>query len=69
MNGANRGHILNMLGNVREWTSTVGKDTRMRVTKGGSYLTPKKAIGIGEREETRANEGAPDLGFRCVMEL
>lgn len=69
MNGANRGHILNMLGNVREWTQTVGKDNQMRVTKGGSYLTPKKAIGSGAREETRANEGAPDLGFRCVMEL
>ena len=69
MNGANPGHLLNMLGNVREWTSTEGKEKQMRVTKGGSYLTPKKSIQISAQEETRANEGAPDLGFRCVMLL
>lgn len=69
MNGANPGHLLNMLGNVREWTSTEGKEKQMRVTKGGSYLTPKKFIQISAQEETRANEGASDLGFRCVIAL
>lgn len=67
--GANPGHILNMLGNVREWTRDVGQDKQTRVTKGGSYLTPKKSIQISGGEEVRANEGAADLGFRCVSSL
>lgn len=69
MSSANPGHIVNMLGNVREWTSTPGADPQTRVTKGGSYRTRKADIRMSAGWIERANQGVEDLGFRCVRAL
>ncbi len=66
INGANPGHIRNMLGNVREWVATPDSSQKKVQTKGGSYLSSKKDISIGASTSQSPNQGAPDLGFRCV---
>ena len=68
--GGNPGHILNMLGNVREWTTTADrKDPQKHLTKGGSYKSPRSEISIGEAHAVGINSGAEDVGFRCVREM
>ena len=65
----NPGHLINMLGNVREWTSTPDKHNPQKyITKGGSYLSPRADINIGAGTAASVNSGAPDLGFRCISE-
>ncbi len=67
MQSANPGHILNMLGNVREWTSTPDpQDPQKYITKGGSYQSARAEINISVNVPMPVNSGAPDLGFRCV---
>lgn len=67
MQSANPGHILNMLGNVREWTSTPDpQDPQKYITKGGSYQSGRSEINISVNVPMPVNSGAPDLGFRCV---
>ena len=64
---ANPGHLINMLGNVREWTSTAdAQDKQKHHTKGGSYLSERADINIGATVLSPVNSGANDLGFRCV---
>ena len=64
---ANPGHLSHILGNVREWTSTpVPQNLQKRYVKGGSYLSKKNDIRISAHQEQLANQGAPDIGFRCV---
>ena len=68
--GGNPGHILNMLGNVREWTTTADrKDPQKHLTKGGSYRSPREEISIGASVSVGINSGADDVGFRCVREI
>lgn len=66
INGANPGHIRNMLGNVREWVTTPDSSQKKVQTKGGSYLSSKKDISIGASISQSPNQGAPELGFRCI---
>ncbi len=64
---SNPGHILNMLGNVREWTTTPDKkDPQKRIVKGGSYRSDRAEINIGAAQSVGMNAGADDVGFRCV---
>lgn len=65
-NGANPGHLRNMLGNVREWVITPDASPKKVQTKGGSYLSSQKDINIGASISQAPNQGAEDLGFRCV---
>ena len=65
----NPGHLINMLGNVREWTSSPDpKNSHNHITKGGSYLSPRSEINIGASTTAPVNTGASDLGFRCISE-
>lgn len=67
---ANPAHLLNMLGNVREWTSTPSDTSPQRyITKGGSYRSPKAEINIGVNKSAAINAGEADLGFRCVKSI
>ncbi|MBQ9817280.1 MAG: protein kinase [Proteobacteria bacterium] len=64
----NPGHILNMLGNVREWTSTADKKSPQKyITKGGSWQSDRQDINISGRVLASANTGEEDLGFRCIL--
>ena len=66
----NPGHILNMLGNVREWTATADpQDPQKRLTKGGSYLSDRAEVNIGAALAVSANAGAEDVGFRCIRTM
>ncbi|MBQ1925702.1 MAG: protein kinase [Proteobacteria bacterium] len=68
--GGNPGHILNMLGNVREWTTTADrKDRQKHQTKGGSYKSAREEISIGAALSVGINSGADDVGFRCIREM
>ncbi len=67
-NGANPAHLRNMLGNVREWVNTPDSSLKKYQTKGGSYQSPASAISIGASILQPPNQGAPDLGFRCVKD-
>ncbi len=63
---ANAGHLRNMLGNVREWVNTPDANQKQMMTKGGSYLTKAADMTISANQPQPTNQGAPDLGFRCV---
>lgn len=65
----NPGHLINMLGNVREWTSSPDPaNSHNHITKGGGYLSPRSEINIGASTSDPVNTGARDLGFRCISE-
>lgn len=61
----------NLAGNAAEWTSTrllqgIGAFRDVRITKGGSYLSPPYDLAGWMRLPTGADSGRSDLGFRCV---
>lgn len=64
--GATREGVLNLSGNVWEWTLTVSGDKG--VTLGGSYLaTFEECTTDIESWELKTN-GTPDGGFRCIWD-
>ncbi len=66
----NPGHLMNMLGNVREWTTTADKkDPQKYVVKGGSYRSERSEINISATKYVGVNKGEEDVGFRCVKHL
>ena len=64
-----------MGGNVWEWTSTAvkrkiaGKSEDFRVLKGGSFMTPARAIRCATVYPEDPTLGHPDVGFRCVRDV
>ena len=67
---SNPGHLSNMLGNVREWTSTSDKkDPQKHVVKGGSYRSERSEINISATKYVGVNKGEEDVGFRCVKHI
>lgn len=67
--------VYGMGGNAWEWTSTpverkvAGKDEVFRVLKGGSFMTPARAIRSANVYVEDPTLGQPDVGFRCVRDV
>jgi len=67
--------VYGMGGNAWEWTSTsvkrkvAEKEEEFRVLKGGSFMTPAKAIRCANAYPEDPTLGHPDVGFRCVRDV
>jgi hypothetical protein len=59
--------VLDLTGNVAEWTRAEGADARLGEVRGGSYRdTEAAARRTWNRREIDASAGAPDNGFSCA---
>jgi formylglycine-generating enzyme required for sulfatase activity len=72
-NGANPLGLLDMVGNVWEWTTSspdalISADPTFILIKGGSFLDGPGELRISNRRAVDPNETASDLGFRLVRE-
>jgi formylglycine-generating enzyme required for sulfatase activity len=73
-NGESAFRVWGMGGNVWEWTSTAvpGKSgeqlLEFRILKGGSFLTPSKALRCANVLAEDPRLGHPDVGFRCARD-
>jgi formylglycine-generating enzyme required for sulfatase activity len=64
-----------MAGNVWEWTSTAAPakgakpPPEFRVLKGGSFMTPQRALRCANVYAEDPRLPHPDVGFRCVRDV
>ncbi len=69
ISGASSDGVLNLLGNVAEWTeTTVGKRNKRYLVVGGSFITYTKKRRFDTRRLS-AGARAPDVGFRLARSL
>ncbi len=67
--------VCGMGGNVWEWTATAAPakgakpPPEFRVLKGGSFMTPQKAVRCANVYADDPRLGHPDVGFRCVRDV
>lgn len=73
--GASNFGVLDMAGNVAEWTADSSVQVLMagvsiadprRITRGGSYVNAPRDLRTSRREKNDPATRAPTLGFRCV---
>lgn len=67
LRGASPFGVINLAGNVREWTST--ELSGSVVAAGGGWKSLGHELRLTRREYLRPSDFAPDLGFRCVRNL
>jgi formylglycine-generating enzyme required for sulfatase activity len=67
LRGASPSGVINLAGNVREWTST--ETSGSVVAMGGGWKNLGHELRVTRREYLRPSDFAPDLGFRCVRNL
>ncbi len=65
--GASAFGVVNMAGNVREWTST--RLGNMGVAVGGGWRSMPHQLRVTRRELIKPSHFGNDLGFRCVVDL
>jgi len=74
-NGVSTFGVYGMGGNVWEWTATAAPATgskppaEFRILKGGSFMTPQKAVRCANVYSEDPRLSHPDVGFRCVRDV
>lgn len=59
--------VLDLSGNVAEWTDTVYEPTQERTQKGGSFERQELSVRCASRQHAEPGTRSASVGFRCCM--
>lgn len=63
--GANPDGVLDLAGNVREWTASPGEPGK-RIVRGGGWFMRASALEVRKRDGIDPTRGSNGVGFRCA---